>query len=963
MAKDEQANDTEATASENSLSADTDSQPALHLPRASCVGRYIISDVLGQGGMGVVYRAFDPDLNRPVALKMMKVKKKAGQGMEPGGTTQARLLREAQALAQLSHPNVVAVHDVGTYEDMVFIAMELVEGQTLDQWLRKEKRSVVEIMAVMVAAGRGLAAAHKVGIIHRDFKPANVMVGRDRRVRVLDFGLARGIDLTPAEGVPAILPAGDQEDQGEESAAQAGLEFTESAGLSASFNYLTSSLTQFGKVMGTLNYMAPEQFLHWPLDERSDQFSFCVVLFKALHGARPYRGRDSQKLVINMRLGRVVPPKKQEIPDWMMDVILRGLHYRQVKRFDSMDQLLAALGNDPAQLLLAARRVRRRRLLMTVGVLFFLLSVGFGLWYGQHQTSRLCRGAEEKLRGVWDDAVRAKIKVAFLSTGRSYAQDTFVRVERVLDDFGQAWVQGWRQACEATRVSGEQSEQVLDLRMHCLHRRLSALRSLTELLAGRADAEVMSKAVPAAFSLIRVASCENTAALRAAVAPPQDPRMLAEVEAIRHNLDEVYAHLEMGKYAQGIRLAKEVLPAARAAQYLPLMGEAWLRLGQAQERSGQYHEAEASLKKASEIALQAKDRRTAIEAMIAEIWVLGEAQARYQESLALRRVVETAMALGEEDDDLRADLHSRLGVVFFRKREHQRAIDHHQDAIDILTRTRGPAHPHVARSLANLGNVYFSQGKYQQAIVFHQRALAIWQKALGPQHPDLAVSLSNLGVVFKNQGRYQKAKDYFEQALAIDVNSQGPEHPLVAFPLNNLGMVHIDLGNLDLATNYLQRARSIWEKSLGPAHPNVAIALHNLGTIYLKQGRLGKAREAHQRALAVREKALGPDHPVNSWSLCSLGLLNLRENKVDRAQQQFERVLTICGQNNCQGEEREPLSEAKFSLARLLWQSGEDRPRALSLVAEALALFKQQYSNAAKELQRQAQDWLDQRGV
>ena len=168
-----------------------DNTNSQELPRGSNLGRYVIIEPIGSGGMGTVYRAYDPQLNRGVALKILSVKQADLQAAE---RAKARLIREAQALAQLSHPNVVAVHDAGTFEDDVFIAMELVEGKTLNEWMKEQKRSVKEILEVMIAAGRGLSAAHKAGLVHRDFKPGNVIVGDDGRVRVLDFGLARVAD-------------------------------------------------------------------------------------------------------------------------------------------------------------------------------------------------------------------------------------------------------------------------------------------------------------------------------------------------------------------------------------------------------------------------------------------------------------------------------------------------------------------------------------------------------------------------------------------------------------------------------------------------------------------------------------------------------------------------------------------------------------------------------------------------
>ena len=213
------------------------------LSQGANLGRYVIIEPIGSGGMGTVYRAYDPQLNRGVALKILSVKQTDQQAAE---RAKARLIREAQALAQLSHPNVVAVHDAGTFEDDVFIAMELVEGKTLDDWMKEKKRTVKEILKVMIGAGRGLSAAHKAGLVHRDFKPGNVIVGDDGRVRVLDFGLARAADQQEsAEDKPEV-----SEQVGQSQESNNSFDYNEISS-DSSPNLLQSPLTHAGGILGT----------------------------------------------------------------------------------------------------------------------------------------------------------------------------------------------------------------------------------------------------------------------------------------------------------------------------------------------------------------------------------------------------------------------------------------------------------------------------------------------------------------------------------------------------------------------------------------------------------------------------------------------------------------------------------------------------------------------------------------
>ncbi|MEM6989678.1 MAG: serine/threonine-protein kinase, partial [Myxococcota bacterium] len=283
------------------------------------VARYVPLEKIGAGGLGTVYAAYDPELDRKVAVKFVRT--------DPEGVNaRARLVREAQAMAQLNHPNVAAVHDVGTVGNEVFIAMELVDGVTLSGWWRAEKRSWKQVRDMMLQAGRGLSAAHAAGLVHRDFKPPNVLVGTDGRVRVLDFGLAR----TWHNDVPAPR-------------------FVPAAGKGVDANLTDSRL-----LLGTPAYMAPEQITGGSVGPAADQFAFCATLFEGIHGARPFQGDDVSKLMQSVIDGRVTrPTSPARIPAWLHKTIKRGMSTDPAQRFPSMDALLFALEHD--------RRSRRKQ--------------------------------------------------------------------------------------------------------------------------------------------------------------------------------------------------------------------------------------------------------------------------------------------------------------------------------------------------------------------------------------------------------------------------------------------------------------------------------------------------------------------------------------------------------------------------------------------------------------------------
>ena len=284
------------------------------------IGRYRLGERLGAGGMGMVFEARDTQLDRPVALKLLR------PGYEMDAASE-RLQREARAMARLSHPNVVTVFDVGTHEGAVFIAMEKVDGLTLRGWLR-EARPTGDIIDVLDQAAKGLAAAHGAGLVHRDFKPENVMVGNDGRVRVLDFGLAKPTDPENTQDL----------------------------------------LTQTGTMLGTPRYMAPEQFRGEPADARSDQFALGVVFYEALYGVHPYQPDDDLPLPRAVLKGkRHDTPIRIDVPPAVREAVTRAIAHDPDDRFPSLDAFSDALGPRPktsdglAALAAASRRLLSRR--------------------------------------------------------------------------------------------------------------------------------------------------------------------------------------------------------------------------------------------------------------------------------------------------------------------------------------------------------------------------------------------------------------------------------------------------------------------------------------------------------------------------------------------------------------------------------------------------------------------------
>ena len=629
------------------------------LRRGTDLGRYIILDRLGGGGMGVVYTAYDPELDRKIAVKLLRPGADSSAATTEG---RARLLREAQAMARLQHPNVIAVYDVGTFQDQVFVAMELVDGVTLRQWMKERQRSWREVLEVFVPAGRALAAAHAAGIVHRDFKPDNVMVGEDGRVRVLDFGLARAAQGEAQK--PSLSEAGPADAK---------------AVVSTGKGMLATPLTRTGSLIGTPVYMSPEQWLDQPADARSDQYSFCVALFEALFGVWPFDGQTIALLRVAVLQGEVrAAPSDSRVPKRLRQIVLRGLAVQPTARHASMDALLAELAHDPS--------VTRRRWLVAAGALALAGALGLGYRTVRRQQSVVCQGVERKLAGVWDDARKHTVHAAFAATKLPFAEDAWRGVERSLDGYLRDWAKMHTDACEATRLRGEQSEELLDLRMECLGERLQEVQAQVEVFA-TADAKVVEKAVQAADSMPSTRQCADAAALRMPVRPPPDPTTRARVEEIRKKIAQARALEKAGKYPAALAIAAPAVDEAKSLHYRPVEAEALLQLGRLQDNSGDSKAAENTLEEAALAAEASRSARVAASAWGRLVYV-GDHLARFDQAQAWGRLASAKLDAVGGDDEIFAVLLNGLGNIFAEQGKYDQALTHFRRALAIREAAR-----------------------------------------------------------------------------------------------------------------------------------------------------------------------------------------------------------------------------------------------------------------------------------
>ena len=730
--------------------------------------------------MGDVYAAYDPKLDRRVAVKLMN-ERVASPALA------ARFAREAQAVARLSHSNVVAIFDAGEFGDRVYLAMEFVEGSTLAAWLAVAPRSWREIRDVFVAAGTGLMAAHDAGLVHRDFKPQNVMVGRDGSVRVMDFGLAADVaDLE--DGQPTI----GKGDFAPELTAQ------------------TVALTAAGVLLGTPLYMAPEQFLARATDARTDQFSFCVALYEALYGERPFPSSSFAALLEAVVGGRVrEPAQRAHVPSFLRKLLLRGLETEPAARYPTMRALLEVLGHDPIR--------RRRTLAVATAVGLVALTAVAGIQRIATRGQRMCGGATEKLAGIWEPGDhserRAAIHRAFLGTGRPFAEETWTRVSKLLDDYSRRWTGMYLDACEATHVRGDQSAEVLDLRMTCLEGPRSAMSALTDLLS-RTDAAVLVKAVDAAQALPPLERCTDIPALRTVVPPPADAEMRRRVALLRGHLAEVTALTDTGQWPAASRKAGPLVEAVRAVGYEPLLAEALAAQSWLQVQTGESAAAERTLE--------------------AEVWA----------ALAARR------------DDLAAEAAAQAMGVAGCYLAHQDEAKRWEKLAEALQQRLGPGHDWTAAWLyQDRGNVRAREGNYQGALSDFEQAVSLKRKVLPADHPDIAISLISIATVQNELGDHKAALVTADKAVEIYRNAYGSESSQVAQALANRGESYELLGRYPEAEHDLRATVDLSAQWVGPDHPWTAIALTALGKTLTLEHHSREAMPILERALRIREKS------------------------------------------------------------------------------------------------------------
>ena len=943
--------------------------------RAEFLGHFRLLQLIGQGGMGVVYSALDEVLNRKVAIKLVQTQEHA----------RGRLLRESQALARLSHPNVVQIYEVGEAtspvepsmggEDtengdgpkqipLAFIVMELIDGVSLDVWLA-EPRSRAEILSTFISAGRGLAAAHAVGLVHRDFKPQNVMLGNDGRIRVMDFGLAR-YDSERDTTVASIEELDEPEG-------------------------LASELTQEHNLLGTPVYMAPEQLSRETAGTTSDQFGFCVALYEALYGQRPFVSSSFAELRRAVCAGEIEPaPKTTTVPTWLRRVLVRGLAVERGERWPSMDALLDALSHDPA--------LGRRKLALSLGL---AATFAVGIWGASvlTQAPAPCADMDAPLAGVWDDARRGVLEGALMATQRGHADEVWTSAEAGLETYARGWVEARTATCESTQ-RGEHSPLLLDRSMACLDGHFEQFRATLDEIES-IDPETLDRVIGAVIELPPLERCTDAEALLAAHPPPEDPALAAKVELAGDQLDRATVLQRFAKWEEGSELATAIVEQAKEFEHPPLLARALLRLGALQQRQGNSKDAEPTLEQAYDVAVAAQLPKLAGMASAVLVYVVGndlgrhedgrrwaqhadpwsraaktpEARAEYNNNLGLlathegkfeeaKELYELAardweLGLGSKHPNLAGTLHN-LCSVETKLASYDSARAYCEQAIALREAVFGSLHPHISETVGLLGNIALAQGDYAQAGVHFDRAIEIIEELEDPNENRLAAYVLNRGIIAAKQGDTALARRYYERNLEIVERAFGPDHPKIGMVLVNLGGLLEGEGKYDEARANFERALELLKASFGPDHPNLGAVYNNLGTVARGQGEFAEAEGYYRQALALREPVLGLDHPVLAYSLIGLGEVALARGEAASGLPELERALAL---RKPEQTGPDALAKVRFVLARALWEApanaGGDRKRALELGNQALEGYAE--DEAFEERRAEVDSWLDAR--
>jgi tetratricopeptide (TPR) repeat protein/predicted Ser/Thr protein kinase len=756
------------------------------LARGENLGRFVIGDLLGAGAMGRVYSAWEPELDRRVAIKVLR-----------NDHDRERLLREAQAMARLNHPHVVTVYEAGTAEQGVFVAMELVAGSTLRAWAREHHAWRARARLLGDIAG-GLSAVHGAGVIHRDMKPDNVIVGDDGRVRIGDFGLAR---------------SDEEATSGERRLA---------SGTATS-------------VAGTPAYMAPEVLRGGVATEASDQFSFGVTAYEVLAGRRPFAAQTWGELVAEIERGQIA--RLRQVPGWLDELVRRCLAVDPARRHRGVAEVATRLARGVA---------RRSPVVWLAGGLALATLASGATWYAMHGApapARSCAVGDIETARVWTARERAV-----------FAE--YPAVSSAIERWLAAWAAERDAACAATLPPPR-----LAARERCLDQRLAEVSGmLATLTRGEPDPRALTGALDALAVLPAPADCRSED-VSVADAPPVEPARAARVGEVEQRLPVLRAQVALRRVfdadAPKIALSERtaaLVEVARASGHAPTLADTLTVHAEALRTGGNLGDAAV----AARDAVAAAERGHA-DALAAQAWLARVAIAVDRRELEsaddLGAIAQASADRAGSQPNLSAALLRLRGLVAYNR-------GHLDEARTLLTQARtawfslaGEHSLQVAQVDAALGSVARAAGDLDEAERRHRAALALDRELRGPAHPDVARDLHNIAGVLRLRGDLDQALATYREALAIETATEG-ESPIAGLTHNSIGLVLMARKQWREARVELTAARDALARA---GHGDRAFAEHNLGLVAQALNDHREALDHFDRADRVYTATIGND--------------------------------------------------------------------------------------------------------
>jgi tetratricopeptide (TPR) repeat protein/predicted Ser/Thr protein kinase len=704
------------------------------------------------------------------------------------GARADKALRDEVRLAQkVTHRNVCRTYDLEDVDGHSFIKMEYVPGETLAARLKRGRLEIAEAIWIARGLADGLLAAHLQGIVHRDLKPGNVILAKDRPV-LMDFGIARTVE-GPSQGMA-----------------------------------------------GTVGYMAPEQFTNTNVDQRADLYALGCLLFEMLSG-EPVFGKGSA-IELATRHVAVVPANvrtlRPDVPRWLARAVEALLAKDPAKRPAGVARLLAG-PRSPWKIAVPVAA------LAAVGVVVLALPSA---------RSELCKGTERRLAGIWDAAMRKQVEQAFLATKKPFAAASFAGVERVLDGYARAWTAAETESCEATRIRGEQSEEIQELREECLGERLEQLRAVSQLVA-TADANVVQAGDQIARALDPLDACSNIAALRA---PGQVPPELREpIKDTQKVMFEARAKAFVGETLPALVGTKQALDRAIQLRYEPLLAQAHWHRGAAELTAGDTEGALSEDGEAVYAALRGKRDDYAADCALSAAIVSMSLGRRGEAKIWLGIAGSAAKRIGIEARFERRRLEVD-GLLAMEAGDLNTGVAEQEKALAMAEVELGRDSPLLFESESTLGEALSKAGAYRKAVPHYERALALREKAVGPDHPDIAAILTNLGGSYTHMREHQKGKVVFERALAIRERMFGKQSPFLIATLDNYGELLRGAGDIPAALATQERALAIAKVVPGVDNPMYQQIATDYADTLVAANRPADARTLLDAVIAVEDK-------------------------------------------------------------------------------------------------------------